>query len=45
MNDSPNNDNAQRNFTPPPHLVSYALTKKCNLKCKHCYSDAADECA
>jgi radical SAM protein with 4Fe4S-binding SPASM domain len=26
----------------PPHLVSYAVTRKCNLKCKHCYSDAAD---
>jgi radical SAM protein with 4Fe4S-binding SPASM domain len=28
--------------TPPPYLVSYAITRKCNLKCKHCYSDAAD---
>jgi len=27
---------------PPPHLVSYAITRECNLKCKHCYSDAAD---
>jgi len=26
----------------PPHLVSYAVTRECNLKCKHCYSDAAD---
>jgi radical SAM protein with 4Fe4S-binding SPASM domain len=26
----------------PPYLVSYAITRKCNLKCKHCYSDAAD---
>jgi MoaA/NifB/PqqE/SkfB family radical SAM enzyme len=26
----------------PPHLVSYAVTRKCNLKCKHCYSDASD---
>jgi len=26
----------------PPFLVSYAITKKCNLKCKHCYSDASD---
>ena len=26
----------------PPYLVSYAITRKCNLKCKHCYSDAMD---
>jgi len=26
----------------PPYLVSYAITRKCNLKCKHCYSDATD---
>jgi MoaA/NifB/PqqE/SkfB family radical SAM enzyme len=26
----------------PPYLVSYAITRKCNLKCKHCYSDAVD---
>lgn len=25
-----------------PFLVSYAVTRKCNLKCKHCYSDAKD---
>ncbi|MEM3737222.1 MAG: radical SAM protein [Candidatus Bathyarchaeia archaeon] len=29
----------------PPYLVSYAITKKCNLKCKHCYSEAAEESA
>jgi len=28
--------------TSPPYLVSYAITRKCNLKCKHCYSDATD---
>ena len=28
--------------TPPPLLVSYAITRRCNLKCKHCYSDALD---
>ncbi len=27
----------------PPYLVSYAITRKCNLKCKHCYSDAIDK--
>lgn len=26
----------------PPLLVSYAITRKCNLHCKHCYSDALD---
>jgi radical SAM protein with 4Fe4S-binding SPASM domain len=25
-----------------PYLVSYAITRKCNLNCKHCYSDSAD---
>jgi radical SAM protein with 4Fe4S-binding SPASM domain len=29
----------------PPYLVSYAITRKCNLKCKHCYSDALDVAA
>ena len=29
----------------PPYLVSYAITRKCNLKCKHCYSDATDKAA
>lgn len=27
----------------PPFLVSYSITRKCNLNCKHCYSDAAEE--
>ena len=26
----------------PPFLVSYALTYECNLKCKHCYTDAKE---
>lgn len=26
----------------PPFLISYAVTRKCNLKCKHCYSDATE---
>lgn len=30
------------NMVAPPYLVSYAVTRKCNLKCKHCYSDARD---
>ncbi|MEM2193213.1 MAG: radical SAM protein [Candidatus Methanomethylicia archaeon] len=29
----------------PPFLVSYSITRKCNLKCKHCYSDATEEFA
>jgi radical SAM protein with 4Fe4S-binding SPASM domain len=29
-------------MTAPPYLVSYAITRECNLKCKHCYSDATD---
>jgi len=28
-----------------PFLVSFAITRKCNLKCKHCYSDALEDCA
>ncbi len=28
--------------TPPPFLLSYALTRRCNLRCKHCYSDASE---
>jgi MoaA/NifB/PqqE/SkfB family radical SAM enzyme len=43
MKDNLKNEEAQRNFTPPPYLVSYAVTKKCNLKCKHCYSDAGED--
>lgn len=27
----------------PPFLVSYSITRKCNLKCKHCYSDSSGE--
>lgn len=25
-----------------PFLVSYAITRACNLKCEHCYSDASE---
>ncbi len=28
--------------TPQPYLISYNLTKRCNLKCKHCYLDAGE---
>jgi len=27
----------------PPFLVSFSITGKCNLKCKHCYSESVDE--
>ena len=29
----------------PPFMVSYSITRKCNLKCKHCYSDSVDQAA
>lgn len=29
--------------TLPPFLVSFSITTKCNLKCKHCYSESVDE--
>jgi len=28
---------------PPPFLVSYSITSKCNLSCKHCYSESSPE--
>ena len=27
----------------PPFMVSYSITQKCNLKCKHCYSSSVDQ--
>ena len=27
----------------PPFLVSYSITTKCNLSCKHCYSEATED--
>lgn len=29
----------------PPFMVSYSITTKCNLKCKHCYSESVDQAA
>jgi len=29
----------------PPFMVSYSVTTKCNLKCKHCYSNSVDQAA
>jgi radical SAM protein with 4Fe4S-binding SPASM domain len=28
---------------PPPFLVSYSITSKCNLTCRHCYSESSEE--
>jgi radical SAM protein with 4Fe4S-binding SPASM domain len=27
----------------PPFMVSYSITTKCNLRCKHCYSNSVDQ--
>ncbi|UCH42395.1 MAG: radical SAM protein [Dehalococcoidales bacterium] len=32
-------------YVPPPFMVSYSITTKCNLKCKHCYSDSVEQAA
>lgn len=37
------NNKTYKTPIPPPYLVSYAVTRKCNLKCKHCYSEATEE--
>ena len=29
----------------PPFMVSYSITTKCNLKCKHCYSRSVEQAA
>ena len=29
--------------TPPPVLVSYAITRRCDLKCPHCYSESIEQ--
>jgi len=31
------------NPVPPPFPVSYSITTKCNLSCKHCYSELSEE--
>jgi radical SAM protein with 4Fe4S-binding SPASM domain len=28
---------------PPPFLVSYSITSRCNLACRHCYSESSDK--
>ena len=38
MAETPPNTSAET----PPYLISWNLTKRCNLKCGHCYLDAAD---
>ncbi|MBA7621854.1 PqqA peptide cyclase [subsurface metagenome] len=37
-----NNKETHKTLIPPPYLISYAITRKCNLKCKHCYSEATE---
>src|SRR4030066_1628423 len=32
----------KRMKTTAPTLVSFAVTRECNLKCKHCYSQSID---
>jgi len=29
----------------PPFMVSHSITQKCNLKCKHCYSESVEQAA
>ncbi len=29
-------------LTPPPFLISWNITKRCNLRCGHCYLDASE---
>lgn len=38
-----NKDTTHSAVISPPYLISYAVTRKCNLKCKHCYSEATEE--
>lgn len=38
-----NNKETHKTVISPPYLISYAITRKCNLKCKHCYSEATEE--
>lgn len=33
---------AQKSSAPAPFLISWNITKRCNLKCSHCYLDAAE---
>lgn len=39
------NKESYKTLIPPPYLISYSITRKCNLKCKHCYSDATEDSA
>ncbi|MCD6336443.1 MAG: radical SAM protein [Candidatus Latescibacteria bacterium] len=43
MQEETRNQEVLKTFIPPPHLISYAVTRKCNLKCRHCYSEATEE--
>jgi len=43
MKENMMNKESHETRIPPPYLVSYAITEKCNLKCKHCYSDSTEK--
>jgi len=45
MRDNIGKNKTHKSVIPPPYLISYAVTRKCNLKCKHCYSEATEEAA
>lgn len=45
MKDDMINKETQKDKILPPYLTSYAVTRKCNLNCKHCYSDATNKVA
>ncbi len=45
MQDDIVKNKTHKSTIPQPYLISYAITRKCNLKCKHCYSEAAEEAA
>ena len=38
-----NYQEAKMTEIPPPFMVSYGITSKCNLNCKHCYAQAKEE--
>lgn len=45
MQDDIVKNKTHKSTIPQPYLISYAVTRKCNLKCKHCYSEATEEAA
>lgn len=45
MKETMRNKVSYKTLIPPPYLISYSITRKCNLRCKHCYSDATEDSA